>query len=87
MAEGIEWIWNLKDNKEDKNSITLYFSIYLRIFFTLFSNEVSDRRDYIVAIWMPIIADNYSSQMFCWRKKEFLQTAGENAAVEQTIAT
>lgn len=37
---------------------------------------------------MPITADNYSSQMFCWRKKEFfLQTAGENAAVEQTIAT
>lgn len=37
---------------------------------------------------MPIIAEKYSSQMFCWRKKEFFsQTAGENAAVEQTIAT
>lgn len=37
---------------------------------------------------MPITADNYSSQMFSWRKKEFfLLTAGEKAAVEQTVAT
>lgn len=44
--------------------------------------------NYTVAVWIPIIADNYSSQMFCWRKKEFsLRTAGENADVEQIVAT
>lgn len=37
---------------------------------------------------MPIISDNYSSQMIHWKKKGFfLQTASENATVEQTIAT
>lgn len=79
VVEGIELIWNLEERGQE---------LYCLYFFTLFSNEVSDRTNYIVAVWMPIIADNYSRQMFHWREKEFfLQTAGENATVEQTIVT
>lgn len=55
---------NLKLKTEERGQE--YYFLY---FCTLFSNEVSDRTNYIIAVSMPITAENRSSQMFCWREK------------------